>query len=126
MATRTATVPWALTPRPRTAQPGAVTRPKFTDQDTPGDDWRKHAACRGEDPDRWFPLSYVGPSVSDVLAAKTVCREQCPVRAECLRMAMLAGCQDGIFGGLDPEERKALKRKRDRARQQQASRRDAA
>lgn len=122
MVPHTASAPWANTPRPRTGQSPAVTRPKFTDTEPAGDDWRKQAACRGQDPDRWFPLSYVGPSIPDVLATKAVCREQCPVRSECLRVAMLAGCQDGIFGGLDPEERKAIKRKRDRNRQQQARR----
>jgi WhiB family redox-sensing transcriptional regulator len=64
-------------------------------------DWTDLAACVGHDPELWFPLG-------DGAQAKAVCAA-CPVRADCLRFALDAGLDDGIFGGLDAGDRRALK-----------------
>ena len=42
------------------------------------------------------------------MTAKAVCAT-CPVRADCLRFALDAGLDYGIFGGLDAAARQALK-----------------
>ncbi len=74
-------------------------------------DWRTRAACRGEDPERWFPL---GTSTADLIQAaeaKVICWNRCPVRLTCLRWAQDTGQDAGIWGGLDEDERRALKRR---------------
>ncbi len=42
-------------------------------------DWRDHAACSGLDPDLFFPVSTSGASLTEIEAARRVCRH-CPVR----------------------------------------------
>lgn len=64
-------------------------------------DWRKMAACRGMDPELWFPLG-------DGAQARTVCAG-CPVADQCLAWAVAIGADDGIFGGLDADDRRALR-----------------
>jgi WhiB family transcriptional regulator, redox-sensing transcriptional regulator len=68
-------------------------------------DWRHRAACRVEDPEIFFPegITYLAE------AAKRVCAT-CPVRDECLAWALAHGVTDGIWGGLDEDERRALRR----------------
>jgi WhiB family redox-sensing transcriptional regulator len=59
-------------------------------------DWRALAACRGVDPERFFPDAMDGAGIA---AAKAVCAG-CPVRAECLSAAMNASpAVAGIWGG---------------------------
>jgi hypothetical protein len=41
--------------------------------DTPG--WMPRGACRGEDPELFFPVTAAGPALAQVLAAKAVCFE---------------------------------------------------
>ena len=72
-------------------------------------DWRDHAACSRLDPDLFFPVSTSGASLTDIEAAKRVCRG-CPVAAPCLRWAMDLGQVSGIWGGTTDEERRALRR----------------
>ena len=71
--------------------------------------WRDHAACSGPDPDLFFPVSTSGASLTDIKAAKRVCR-RCPVTAPCLRWALDLGKVSGIWGGTTEEERRALRR----------------
>lgn len=74
--------------------------------------WMTHAACKGMDPDLFFPAQGgpVGP-------ARDVCRD-CPVRAECLDYSLephgLAsqGEKFGIWGGVTERERRRLRRQR--------------
>lgn len=68
--------------------------------------WRDHAACRGVDPDLFFPGR--GEATAP---AKAVCAT-CPVRAECLNYAMANGEKFGIWGGLSERERRRLRSKR--------------
>jgi WhiB family redox-sensing transcriptional regulator len=60
--------------------------------------------CRGEDPELWFPLGNTSTE-----AAKAICR-RCPARDACLAWAVAAGADHGIWGGLDEDERRALRR----------------
>jgi WhiB family redox-sensing transcriptional regulator len=76
-------------------------------------EWRSHAACREVDPDIFFPTAEHGRMrAREVAAAKAVCA-RCPVRAECLAVAVRI--PDGIAGGLTAEERRGLHRTSDGA-----------
>lgn len=76
----------------------------------PTQNWRERAACRDEDPDLFFPIGTTGPALVQTEDAKAVCHG-CPVRAECLRWALENGQDTGVWGGLDENERRALKRR---------------
>lgn len=73
-------------------------------------DWRRRAACRGK-------LHLFYPSGSghppDAEAAKALC-QSCPVRRECLEFVMRDATSSfegtGIWAGLNPAERRALRR----------------
>lgn len=71
-------------------------------------DWRKHAACRDEDPDLFFPVGTSGPALLQVEQAKAVCR-RCSVTDECHAWALEAEVSDGIWAGLDENERRAAR-----------------
>lgn len=81
------------------------------------DEWRKDAACRSVDPDVFFPQSTTtGRSAKidiqgQTEAAKAIC-STCPVRPDCLEFALTTNQEAGIWGGLDEEERRKLRRKR--------------
>ncbi|MEV4099558.1 WhiB family transcriptional regulator [Nonomuraea sp. NPDC049649] len=70
-------------------------------------DWSRRAACSDLDPELFFPISLQGPGQSQVERAKAVCRT-CPVRRPCLDYAISSGQTHGVWGGLDPEQRRAL------------------
>jgi WhiB family redox-sensing transcriptional regulator len=104
----------------------ATTRIPITDN--PDDDWRLAAACRDEDPNLFFPdhatsTSRPGPPDTTELRhlasiyapARTIC-DTCPVAAACLEEELAFGYsnQYGMRGGLDPNERRALIRARNR------------
>lgn len=72
-------------------------------------DWRDRAACRDEDPELFFPIGTSGPALLQVADAKTVCR-RCDVADACLDWALESGQETGVWGGLDEDERRALKR----------------
>jgi WhiB family transcriptional regulator, redox-sensing transcriptional regulator len=74
--------------------------------DFPG--WTPRAACRGEDPELFFPIATAGPALTQVFAAKAVCF-RCAVRAGCLSYALATG-PAGIWGGTTQEERHAMRR----------------
>lgn len=80
-------------------------------------DWRHNAVCREEDPELFFPLGNTGPALLQIEEAKAVCR-RCPVMEPCLQWALEAGVDDGVWGGLSEDERRAMKRRaaRNRAR----------
>jgi WhiB family transcriptional regulator, redox-sensing transcriptional regulator len=73
-------------------------------------DWRHRAACRDEDPELFFPIGTTGPALLQVDDAKAVCR-RCEAVDECLSWALDAGQDAGVWGGLDEDERRALKRR---------------
>lgn len=61
------------------------------------------ANCIGEDPELFFPdrTDHVTASL-----AKTIC-EQCAIRAECGAAALARREDNGIWGGMTEEERRA-------------------
>lgn len=74
-------------------------------------DWRHTAACRDEDPELFFPIGTSGPAAYQVDEAKTVCR-RCDAVDECLSWALDNEQNAGVWGGLDEDERRALRRQR--------------
>jgi WhiB family redox-sensing transcriptional regulator len=66
----------------------------------PDDDWADKAACTAVDPEMFFS--------SDTDEARRVCAG-CPVSEDCLRWAMDNNIEHGVWGGLTPSERHALK-----------------
>ncbi|MBW3661501.1 MAG: WhiB family transcriptional regulator [Actinobacteria bacterium] len=78
-------------------------------------DWRRDAACRDEDPELFFPIGTTGPAIDQANAAKRVCA-RCDVREECLEFALATNQDAGVWGGLTEEERRSLRRQRQRRR----------
>ena len=78
-------------------------------------DWRAQAACRGKDPELFFPVGNTGAALKQIEEAKAVCRT-CPVIDQCLKWALDTNQDSGIWGGLTEDERRALKRRAMRAR----------
>jgi WhiB family redox-sensing transcriptional regulator len=76
---------------------------------TAGTDWRSHSACRGTDPELFFPLSDWGPSLTQLATARAICA-RCEVRADCLGFALRSGQEHGVWGGTSEDERKAMRR----------------
>ena len=68
--------------------------------------WRKRAACRGLDPEVFYPTSD-----EEAEEAKAICGE-CPVRQLCLEYALTHRERDGVWGGLTERERRRLVRQR--------------
>ena len=72
------------------------------------DDWRIRALCRGVDPDTWFPRK---GDLATRTTARRICHA-CPVRRECAELAFNIGAADGIWGGLSPKQRTAIRNRR--------------
>ncbi len=69
-------------------------------------DWMADAACRGMDPELFFPArGYTGHP------AKAVC-STCPVIRDCLAYALRNGEKFGVWAGLSEQERRDLRRRR--------------
>ena len=68
--------------------------------------WRDHAACRGIDPDVFYPVSD-----EDAEPAKEIC-DRCSVRTACLEWALSTRERDGVWGGATEKERRRLVRQR--------------
>ncbi len=67
-------------------------------------DWMDAALCAQVDPELWFP-----EKGGTVRPAKELCGG-CPVRAECLELALAGDERFGIWGGLSERERRRLAR----------------
>lgn len=83
-----------------------------TDPDGRGHDpdprWRTDAACRGHDPQVFYPPT------GDTRAAeraRAICRG-CPVQDACLTYALDTNQTHGIWGATSPVERRAIRRRR--------------
>jgi WhiB family redox-sensing transcriptional regulator len=72
-------------------------------------DWRDRAACVGEDPELFFPVGTGRYAERQVAEAKLVC-QRCPVVARCADFAVTNG-YEGVWGGLDDEQRRQLRRR---------------
>lgn len=83
----------------------------------PSMNWRHRASCLDADPEWFFPIGTTGPALAQIERAKAVC-VGCPVRAECLGWALDTNQANGVWGGTDEDERRALHcARRRRARQ---------
>jgi WhiB family redox-sensing transcriptional regulator len=71
--------------------------------------WRTDAICRDTDPDLFFPVGTTGQALVQIARAKEVCGE-CPVKNDCLEYALETNQDAGIWGGLDEEQRRAIRR----------------
>lgn len=69
------------------------------------------ALCAGADPELWFPAGDPGTPGYErgAAVARGICAV-CPVRAVCLELALALGreAREGIWGGLDPDQREVL------------------
>ena len=68
--------------------------------------WRQNAACRGIDPDIFYPAD--DDPADD---AKTICNV-CPVRTPCLEWALATREKEGVWGGATERERRRIVRQR--------------
>jgi WhiB family redox-sensing transcriptional regulator len=68
--------------------------------------WRQRGACRGLDPDIFYPTSD-----DDAGEAKSICAS-CTVREMCLEYALSNREADGIWGGATEKERRRMLRQR--------------
>ena len=82
--------------------------------------WRSRAACLDEDPELFFPIGTTGPALDQVERAKQVCRG-CAVAEACLEWALESNQDAGVWGGLSEDERRTLRRQRQRRRRALAS-----
>lgn len=64
--------------------------------------WRDKAACRGIDPNVFFPIVK-----GEDEQAKAIC-VSCSVRQDCLEFAINNGEKDGIWGGANESERRRI------------------
>lgn len=71
--------------------------------------WRQRAACRGVDPDIFYPVTD-----EDAEQAKAICRG-CSVREACLEWAIETREKDGVWGGATERERRRIIRQRRRS-----------
>ncbi|MFI6208144.1 WhiB family transcriptional regulator [Streptomyces sp. NPDC051041] len=83
-------------PAPRSAEPPAL------------QDWRQEAACLGEDPELFFPLSE-RETDPQVARARAVCR-RCHVLLACRAWALEQGEDAGIWGATTATQRRAIRR----------------
>jgi len=79
--------------------------------DRNGEGWRDRAACRSTDPDLFFPAGSTGDAVDQIQSAKRICRS-CPVQDACLHFALETNQGVGVWGGMDEDERRRLRRHR--------------
>lgn len=77
--------------------------------------WRNRSACLDEDPELFFPVGTTGPALDQTERAKAVCKV-CPVINECLEWALDSNQDAGVWGGLSEDERRTLRRQRQRRR----------
>jgi len=68
--------------------------------------WRQRAACKGVDPDIFYPTSD-----EEAEEAKAICA-LCPVREACLEYALANRERDGVWGGATERERRRMIRQR--------------
>lgn len=69
--------------------------------------WQELANCRTTDPEQFFP-AVSEETAATVRMAKLIC-SQCDVQVQCLRYALDSGEPFGIWGGMTPRERHALR-----------------
>ena len=68
-------------------------------------EWRLQAACRGLDPELFFPHR---AEVAELRSALEVC-SVCPVQDECLQWALDNSEREGVWGGLPASSRRRVR-----------------
>jgi WhiB family redox-sensing transcriptional regulator len=71
--------------------------------------WRQKAACRGVEPEIFYPISE-----EEAEEAKAIC-DACPVQETCLEYALSNRERDGVWGGATERERRRMIRQRRRS-----------
>lgn len=71
--------------------------------------WRHRSACRGLDPEIFFPAAD-----EEADEAKEICAV-CPVRQMCLEHSLAAHEREGVWGGLTERERRRVLRQRQKS-----------
>ena len=71
--------------------------------------WREKAACRGSDPDLFYPVNE--DEADEAIAICMVCSVQEP----CLEYALAARERYGVWGGTTEKDRRRIWRKRRRS-----------
>ena len=66
--------------------------------------WRQQAACRGIDPEVFYP-----DGEERARGAKAIC-VSCPVRQPCLEWALATPERQGVWGGCDERDRRRILR----------------
>jgi WhiB family redox-sensing transcriptional regulator len=77
--------------------------------------WLLEAACRGSDPELFFPSRGENRQLSK---AKAICNE-CPVQPECLQYAVDNQIHQGIYGGQSERQRRNTRRTANAQQRQQ-------
>ena len=72
--------------------------------------WRDLAACRGSEPEFFFPVGTTGPAVDQIDAAKSICNA-CSVQEECLQYALESNQEAGVWGGYQEDDRRRLRKR---------------
>lgn len=75
--------------------------------------WVGSARCVGIDPELFFPMGPPRFVMTRTADAKAICL-QCAVRAECLEWSLRTAQDAGVWGGLDEDERREIRRQRRR------------
>jgi WhiB family redox-sensing transcriptional regulator len=68
--------------------------------------WQQFAACKGQDPDIFYPRNE-----EEAAVAKRICA-RCVVSEACLQHAIANGERDGVWGGASGRERRRMLRQR--------------
>lgn len=71
--------------------------------------WLDRAACAGEDPEIFFPLSDTLAPGAEARLALELCR-RCPVLSACRGWAVEQGEDNGIWGATTAAQRRAIRR----------------
>lgn len=74
-----------------------------------GTHWRQAASCRDADPELFFAVGCGPGALEQTARAKRWCAH-CPVAEECLVFAVTTNQEYGVWGGLDEEERREVRR----------------
>jgi WhiB family redox-sensing transcriptional regulator len=67
----------------------------------------------------FFPVGASGPALDQISQAKAVCAG-CPVADQCLQFAVTTNQEYGVWGGLDEDERRDVRRRWRRELRQQS------
>ncbi|CAL9432988.1 Transcriptional regulator WhiB [Streptomyces sp. enrichment culture] len=84
-------------------------------------DWKEDAACRSADPAVFFPKDHGGAAPLVEREAKSFCA-RCPVLDACLAHALAVPERAGVWGGLNEDERRLMRRRAQRRARRAAAR----